>query len=52
MTSMAGIFAGGDLVRGPTTALHAVRDARRAAVGIHQFCAEITRTHFIAAKGG
>ena len=39
MTSIPGIFAGGDLVRGPTTALHAVRDARRAAVGIHGFCA-------------
>lgn len=38
MTSVPGIFAGGDLVRGPTTALHAVRDARRAAIGIHGFC--------------
>ncbi len=34
MTSIPGVFAGGDLVRGPTTALHAVRDARQAATGI------------------
>ncbi len=31
MTSIPGIFAGGDLVRGPTTLLYAVRDGRRAA---------------------
>jgi glutamate synthase (NADPH) small chain len=39
MTSVAGIFAGGDLVRGPCTALHAVRDARRAVAGIEAFLA-------------
>jgi len=38
MTSVPGIFAGGDLVRGPTTALHAVRDARKAAKGILAYC--------------
>jgi glutamate synthase (NADPH/NADH) small chain len=37
MTSTPGIFAGGDLVRGPSTALHAVRDARKAAAGIFEF---------------
>ncbi len=31
MTSMPAVFAGGDLVRGPTTLLYAVRDGRRAA---------------------
>lgn len=34
MTSWPGVFAGGDLVRGPGTALHSVRDARKAAAGI------------------
>lgn len=31
MTSIPGVFAGGDLVRGPSLMLHAVRDARKAA---------------------
>ncbi len=35
MTSIAGVFAGGDIVRGPSLVLHAVRDGRRAAAGIH-----------------
>ncbi len=34
MTSLPGVFAGGDLVEGPTTVLNVVRDARRAAEGI------------------
>ncbi len=34
MTSLPGVFAGGDLVRGSSTGLEAVRDARRAAQGI------------------
>lgn len=37
MTSVAGIFAGGDSVRGPSLVVHAVRDARRAAQGIHRY---------------
>jgi glutamate synthase (NADPH) small chain len=36
MTSLPGLFAGGDLVRGPSTVLEMVRDARRAAEGIHR----------------
>lgn len=36
-TSVPGIFAGGDLSRGPSSVLYSVRDARRAARGIHQF---------------
>lgn len=37
MTSMEGVFAGGDLVRGPSLVVHAVRDARKAAAGIHHY---------------
>jgi len=37
MTSLPGVFAGGDIVRGPSLALHAVRDARRAATQIHSY---------------
>jgi glutamate synthase (NADPH/NADH) small chain len=35
MTSVPGVFAGGDLVRCPSLVVHAVRDARRAAAEIH-----------------
>jgi glutamate synthase (NADPH/NADH) small chain len=37
MTSVPGIFAGGDLVRGPDLVVRAVRDSRKAAAGIHQY---------------
>ncbi len=37
MTNIEGVFAGGDSVRGPSLVVHAVRDARRAAQGIHRF---------------
>jgi len=37
MTSLSGVFAGGDSVRGPSLVVHAVRDARKAAQGIHRF---------------
>jgi glutamate synthase (NADPH/NADH) small chain len=37
MTSMPGVFSGGDAVRGPSLVVHAVRDARKAAAGIHRF---------------
>jgi glutamate synthase (NADPH/NADH) small chain len=36
MSSLPGVFAGGDSVRGPSLVVHAVRDARRAAQGIHR----------------
>jgi glutamate synthase (NADPH/NADH) small chain len=39
MTSIQGVFAGGDIVRGPTPVLLAVRDGRRAADQIHAFVA-------------
>jgi glutamate synthase (NADPH/NADH) small chain len=37
MTSVPGVFAGGDLVRGPSLVSQAVRDARKAAEGIHRW---------------
>jgi glutamate synthase (NADPH/NADH) small chain len=37
MTSVKGVFAGGDVVRGPSLVVHAVRDGRRAAEGIHRY---------------
>lgn len=37
MTSVPGVFAGGDLVRGPSLVAHAIRDARKAAGAIHAF---------------
>lgn len=40
MTNVEGVFAGGDLSRGPSLAVHAVRDARKAAAAIHQYLTE------------
>ena len=37
MTTLPGVFAGGDIVRGPSLVVQAVRDGRRAAEGIHQY---------------
>lgn len=37
MTSLSGVFAGGDLVRGASLVVHAVRDARKAAQAIHSY---------------
>lgn len=37
MTNLPGVFAGGDSVRGPSLVVHAVRDARKAAQGIHRW---------------
>lgn len=39
MTSLPGVFAGGDSVRGPSLVVHAVRDGRRAALGIMHYLA-------------
>jgi glutamate synthase (NADPH/NADH) small chain len=39
MTSVEGVFAGGDLVRGPSLAVHAVRDGRAAAQAIQRYLA-------------
>jgi glutamate synthase (NADPH/NADH) small chain len=37
MTSMAGVFSGGDASRGASLVVHAVRDARKAAEGIDRY---------------
>ena len=37
MTSIPGVFAGGDIVRGPSIMLDTVRDARQAAQQIHAY---------------
>ena len=37
MTSVPGVFSGGDAVRGPSLVVHAVRDGRKAAAGIHRY---------------
>jgi glutamate synthase (NADPH/NADH) small chain len=39
MTSLPRVFAGGDVVRGASLVVHAVRDGRKAAVGIHKLLA-------------
>ena len=41
MTGIPGVFAGGDIVRGPVTALQAVRDGRKAAGEIDRYLAGI-----------
>jgi glutamate synthase (NADPH/NADH) small chain len=48
MTSLPGLFAGGDLVTGPTTLIYAVRDARRAAERMHIYLTQ--RQHSGSAK--
>lgn len=40
MTSLPGVFAGGDSVRGPSLVVHAVRDARKAALWTHLYLSE------------
>jgi glutamate synthase (NADPH/NADH) small chain len=37
MTSIPGVFSGGDSVRGPSLVVHAVRDGRRAAAAIDRY---------------
>jgi glutamate synthase (NADPH/NADH) small chain len=37
MTSVPAVFSGGDASRGPSLVVHAVRDGRKAALGIHRF---------------
>ena len=40
MTTVPGVFSGGDAVRGPSLVVHAVRDARKAAAGMHRYLSE------------
>ena len=44
MTSVPGVFAGGDSTRGPSLVVHAVRDARKAAEGIDRYLHEAKRS--------
>jgi len=37
MTNVAGVFAGGDLSRGASLVVHAVRDGRKAAEAMHRY---------------
>jgi glutamate synthase (NADPH/NADH) small chain len=37
MTSVPGVFSGGDATRGASLVVHAVRDGRKAAQGIHDY---------------
>lgn len=37
MTNVPGVFAGGDVVRGASLVVHAVRDGRKAALGIQRY---------------
>jgi glutamate synthase (NADPH/NADH) small chain len=37
MTSVPGVFAGGDVIRGPSLVVHAIHDGRKAAAGIHRY---------------
>jgi len=41
-TNVEGVFAGGDVVRGPSLVVHAVRDGRKAAEGIHRYLSQPT----------
>jgi glutamate synthase (NADPH/NADH) small chain len=43
MTSVPGVFAGGDSTRGPSLVVHAVRDGRKAAQGIHRYVSQSKR---------
>ena len=45
MTSVPGVFAGGDLVRGADLVVRAVRDSRKAAAGIHKYLSSQQPAH-------
>ncbi|MCL2342753.1 MAG: FAD-dependent oxidoreductase [Firmicutes bacterium] len=38
MTTMPGVFAGGDVVRGPDTVIQAIADGKKAAIAIDRYC--------------
>jgi len=50
MTSVPGVFAGGDLVRGPSLVVNAVRDGRKAAKAIHSYLANHRPKHPVTVK--
>jgi glutamate synthase (NADPH/NADH) small chain len=43
LSSLPGVFAGGDIVRGPDLVVRAVRDGRKAAAAIHSYLSEDCR---------
>ncbi len=45
MTNLPGVFASGDIVRGPALVLNTVRDARRAAQSIHAWLTANAKPH-------
>jgi len=45
MTSVPGVFAGGDIARGPDLVVRAVRDSRKAAAGIHKYLSSQEPAH-------
>ena len=49
MTSVPGVYSGGDSTRGPSLVVHAVRDARKAAAGIHR---QLTAGTAVSGTGG
>jgi len=44
MTSIAGLFAGGDIVRGGATVILAMGDGRKAGQGMHRYIQETVLT--------
>jgi glutamate synthase (NADPH/NADH) small chain len=50
MTNVPAVFSGGDLTRGPSLVVHAVRDGRKAAQAIHKYCTDMRRWGKIAQK--
>lgn len=47
MTSVPGVFSGGDSVRGPDLVVRAVRDSRKAAEGIHRYCRHVAPNEWL-----
>ncbi len=44
MTSVPGVFAGGDVIRGPSLVVHAIHDGRKAAEGIHRYLSVLAKS--------
>jgi glutamate synthase (NADPH/NADH) small chain len=49
-TNIPGVFAAGDLARGPSLAVWAIRDGRTAASGIHRFLTMLANRDYSLAK--
>jgi glutamate synthase (NADPH/NADH) small chain len=48
-TSLPGVFAAGDIVRGASLVVWAIRDGRDAALQIHKYLAQSARSDFAIA---